>query len=68
LDLPYLIDEEAHITDMIPMLEYVVKKYGNSDMLGRSLEDKGHVDMFLWSVDNIMRELMRLGCTKGSSS
>jgi hypothetical protein len=64
LDLPYLRDGDAHVTDMIPMLEYVAKNYGGRDMLGASLKDEAHVDMLLWSVDSMMRELMRLGCPK----
>lgn len=32
--------------------------------MGRSLEDEAQVEMFLWTVDAIFRETMRLGCPR----
>lgn len=62
MDLPYLIDGQEHVTEMLPCVQYIAKKYGPRDFLGRSLEDEAQIDMFLWQVDSIFRELIRLGC------
>lgn len=62
IDLPYLIDGDVKITEMIPIVTYIAKTYGQEDMLGRGTEDQTRVDMFMWSLDVIMKKLIRATC------
>jgi glutathione S-transferase len=35
VDLPYLIDGETTVTEMIPIISYIAKTYGPDELMGR---------------------------------
>ena len=41
------------MTQIFPMCEYVIKKSGHLELLGRSIDDAYMVDSFLWGKDLI---------------
>lgn len=50
LDLPYLIDDDFILDEAVPILNYILKKNGHEILLGRTIEDQAHVDMYMWSM------------------
>lgn len=51
--MPFLIDGDIIVTQPSPMCEYIIKKSGEMDLLGRNLDDELIVDKFLWGKDLI---------------
>ena len=43
-NLPYMIDGDVRITESTAILRYIANKW-NTDLLGKTLKDKAHVDM-----------------------
>ena len=56
-DLPFLIDGQTVVTQIFPMCEYVIKKSGRMELLGRDIDDAYIVDSFLWGKDLIQNIL-----------
>lgn len=56
-DLPFLIDGQTVVTQIFPMCEYVIKKSGRMELLGRNIDDAYIVDSFLWGKDLIQNIL-----------
>lgn len=48
------------IDESVPVLSYILKKNGYQSYLGTSIEDQAHVDMYLWSMENVFRKLICL--------
>lgn len=60
LELPYVIDKDFMIDESVPVLTYILKKNGYQNYLGITIEDQAHVDMYLWSMENVFRKLICL--------
>ena len=45
------------VTQIFPMCEYVIKKSGKMELLGRNIDDGYIVDSFLWGRDLIQNIL-----------
>jgi glutathione S-transferase len=66
VDLPYLIDKDVRLTEAIPIMTYIAEVYGPAGIMGKTPEDQTCVDMFLWSIDSVMKRLIRISCPKQS--
>lgn len=60
MELPYLKDKDFMIDESIPVLNYVLKKYGHQNFLGASIKDQTYVDMYLWSMETLFRKVIAM--------
>lgn len=60
VELPYLKDKDFMVDDSIPVLNYVLKKYGHQNFLGVSIKDQAIIDMHLWSTETLFRKLIAM--------
>lgn len=52
-NLPYLIDGKLKITETEAICRYIIRKSGNSELLGKNLADEGLVDNMLGVIGDI---------------
>ena len=45
-NLPYLIEGDFKLTESIAIYKYIIKRWGNRDLLGKTLEDRARLDCF----------------------
>lgn len=64
-ELPFLEEGDFMITGSIPMCLYVIDRFGRDDLLGKDINDKAIVDMYLWTIDS-MSGIINLNCQKKS--
>lgn len=46
-NLPYLIDGEFNITESAAINRYIIKRWGQSELLGKDLQDNARIESFL---------------------
>jgi glutathione S-transferase len=46
-NLPYLIDGDYNVTESSAIQRYIIKRWGNSDLLGKNIHDNAEVERFL---------------------
>ena len=49
-DLPCLQDGDFKIFEVMPIICFILKKYEHADLLGKTIEDQAHVEMYMWSM------------------
>lgn len=64
-ELPYLQEGNFRVTGSIPICLYIIDRFSNGELLGRDLEDKAQVDMYLWTID-AMSGIIKMNCQKKS--
>lgn len=46
-NLPYLVDGEFNITESTAIHRYIIKKWGKTELLGKTLQDNAFIESFL---------------------
>jgi glutathione S-transferase len=64
--LPYLREGTFIVTESVPMCVYVINRFGTPDLLGRTLRDKGLVEMYIWTIE-YMGNVITINCQQKSA-
>jgi glutathione S-transferase len=64
--LPYLREGTFIVTESVPMCVYVINRFGTPDLLGRTLRDKGVVEMYIWTIE-YMGNVITINCQQKSA-
>ena len=59
-NLPYLIDGEYNLTESTAIQTYIIKKWGNSELLGKDAKDSAQIEAFLSIFNEIQTEVRGL--------
>lgn len=59
-NLPYLIDGEYNLTESSAIQTYVIKKWGNPELLGKNIQDSARIDSFLSVFNEVSAEVRGL--------
>ena len=57
-NLPYLLDGEYNLTESTAIQKYIIRKWGNRDLLGKNAQDSARIESFL-SVFNEISDAVR---------
>jgi glutathione S-transferase len=52
-NLPYLISGDFKLTESLAIANYIIRKSGRPELLGKSVEDNARVEMVLFMLDEI---------------
>lgn len=63
-NLPYLIDGDFKLTESEAICRYIIKKYNNGELLGKTLEDQALVDNILGVINDIATTTFQLACNE----
>lgn len=67
-ELPFIVDSGRVVTQAYPMCEYIIRKTGHLELLGKTWEDQLVVDRFTWSKDLIQNVLSLVVENKNNAS
>ncbi len=53
------------VTDSVPICIYIINRFGNQDLLGKTLRDRAIVDMYIWTIP-YMDSVITINCQQKS--
>lgn len=62
-DVPYLKEGSFVVTEAFPIAQYLIERFGDKDMLGKTQADRGIIQMYLWTIDT-MGSIININCRK----
>ncbi len=62
-DVPFLKEGDFIVTEPTPICTYLINRFGSSDLLGKTLQDKAILKMYVWTIE-AMGNVININCQK----
>jgi glutathione S-transferase len=59
-NVPYLIDGDFKLTESTAIAKYIIRRSGKTDLLGKTAQDRGHVNNIVGVVTDSMKDIRAL--------